>query len=408
MPSLRRRGFLAACAASAAAGCLGSPPEYDPASADTWPMDRYDPGGTNHTPSPGPRTDPSVAWHRDVRSLFDVPTPLVRGDTLYLGTFDRFSAFDAATGERRWQLREDGRWLDGALAAAPAYGDVMPVVATQNGYAAIAPSGGLDVFGFRRAFETRWQRTGVEPDRIDRLLAFSRSSVPPVVADGRVYVVATADESTVAAIDAATGETAWSTTVHRATDARVAVAGGRVFVPTFGEGLVALDASTGEYRWTAPVVETHVYPPTATGSVVYAHDREFVYAFDAASGDELWRGNREDAARRLTDTRTPLTTDGERVYAVGSIDDGTAVVALDADTGDFRWAHAAGTEEVSPVAADGTLYVPDADGVVALDAASGERRWTRGDGRVASLSVVGTTAYAATTGGRLYALEGSA
>jgi len=407
MPSLRRRGFLAACAAGVAAGCLGAPPEFAPASADGWPMHRRDPGGTNHTDSPGPRTDPSVAWRSETSAMFDVPAPLVHGDTLYLGTFDRFSAFDATSGERRWHLSENGQWLDGALVAAPAYGDVMPVVATRNGYAAIAPSGGVDVPGRQRAFEARWKRTTVETDRIDRLLGFSQRAVPPVAADGRVYVVASAGEAAVTAVDAGTGATAWTTPVPRATDARVAVADGRVFVPTFGDGLHALDAASGERRWTGPTDGPHVYPPTATSEGVYTHDREFVYAFDPASGDELWRADGEDAAG-LSDTRTPLATDGERVYAVGSTDDGTAVVALDADTGAHRWARAVGTEEVPPVVADGTLYVPDDDGVVALDAATGERRWVRGDGRVASLSVVGTTAYATTMDGLLYALEGSA
>ncbi|MFC3476992.1 outer membrane protein assembly factor BamB family protein [Halobacterium litoreum] len=406
MPSLQRRGFLAACASAVAAGCLGSPPDFDPSAADAWPMHRADPGGTNSTDAPGPRTDPEEAWVVDVSGMGNQPDPVVHGDRLYHGGFDRFYALDADTGEQRWELSENGSWLQPALAAAPAYGDVMPVVATRSGYEAISTTGGFDTPGRQRNFETRWKRTTVENPG-GRLSLTATRAAPPVVANGTLYA-STGDVAV--AFDAATGETEWTAAVANASRERAAVAAGRVFVSSYGGlaggGLVALDADSGERLWTASETGVNVLPPTATEDAVFFHDRDALYAFDPASGEELWRA--EDFGG-IEDSLTPLAVGGGRVVAVGDDSEGESrTVAFDAATGETAWQAAGATHETPPVVAGDTVYVPRYDGLHALDAASGEELWTHGDKQVRSLAVVGTRAYAATATGTLYALEGSA
>ncbi|SEW29360.1 PQQ-binding-like beta-propeller repeat protein [Halobacterium jilantaiense] len=405
MSSLQRRGFLAACASAVAAGCLGSPPDFDPDAADAWPMQRADPGGTNGTDAPGPRTEPEVAWTTEVSGMGAQPDPVVHGDRLYHGAFDRFYALDPETGEMHWELSEHGSWLQPALAAAPAYGDVMPVVATRSGYAAISATGGFDTPGRQRDFETRWKRTTVE-DPGGRLALTVTRPAPPVVAEGTLYA---ATEDAVVALDAATGTTEWTTRLPGANRERVAVAAGRVFVSSYARaadgGLVALDADSGERLWGVPETDVYVLPPTATEDAVFFHDRDALYAYDAASGDELWR---VDDFGGIDDSRTPLAVGGGRVVAVGEREREREVVAFDGDSGERLWRVPGGTHETPPVVTGDTIYVPEDAGVRALDAATGDELWTRGDGDVRGLAVVGTRAYAVTATGTLYALEGSA
>jgi serine/threonine-protein kinase len=399
-----RRGVLAACATAVAAGCVGSPPAVDRDATDVWPMHRADPGGTNHVPdSPGPARSPTELWRVETSASFQPPSPVAAGDRLYFGSFDRFYALDAATGGEHWELgRNGGYWTYAALADAPAYGDVMPVVATRNGYEGVAPSGGVDVFGFQRNFETRWRRTTGDAGGP---LRTALTPIPPVVADGTLFAATDGDPAGVVAFDAATGQTEWQTAVPRASAARVAVRDGRVFVPAYADGLFALDAATGARRWEASLTDPAVAPPTATADAVFTHDREAVYAFDPASGDELWRSGLADS---LVDTRTPLAAGGGRVFAVGdpADGDGSRVLALDAATGEVDWQTAGGTDEVPPVLAADTLYVPENGGLRALDPATGEQRWQHGDDHVRALAVAGKRAYAATARGALYALEG--
>jgi outer membrane protein assembly factor BamB len=96
------------------------------------------------------------------------------------------------------------------------------------------------------------------------------------------------------------------------------------------------------------------------------------------------------------------------VFAVGdpADGDGSRVLALDAATGEVDWQTAGGTDEVPPVLAADTLYVPENGGLRALDPATGEQRWQHGDDHVRALAVAGKRAYAATARGALYALEG--
>lgn len=141
---------------------------------------------------------------------------------------------------------------------------------------------------------------------------------------------------------------------HSAGTARVAAAG----APEPG---LSLD-------WMVRAGEIGAHVPVVADGTVYVHDGDTaLLALDARSGDERWR----------TGVSGPL--------GAPALGDGTVVVrtrpgvaAYDAATGDDRWSALGEFEtwfHARPVVADGTVYVMDDVAAYALDLATGEVRW---------------------------------
>lgn len=182
------------------------------------------------------------------------------------------------------------------------------------------------------------------------------------------------------------------------------VAGGRVFVTTFIEAF-CFDAASGEQRWRGPEMDGVGGPPTVAEGYVLVTTGGFdgvdphLRAFDAATGDPVWRydtGGESDA--------TPAVGDG-RVFVTST--EGLHAVDLDSGTEAFVVSDAA-TDAGSPAVADGTVYaVRDAEAateLVAVAADDGTVRWRttveRGDAGVDRVPVVADgTVYALTKDG---------
>lgn len=129
----------------------------------------------------------------------------------------------------------------------------------------------------------------------------------PIAVGGTLYFSTPLNHAI--ALDAATGRKRWeyapklSTTVHCCGPANrgLAVYGDRVYMGRLDGKLVALDASNGEQVWEKQVVDnTKGYAlngpvVAADGKVIVGTSgaeygiRGFVAAFDAGSGDEVWR-----------------------------------------------------------------------------------------------------------------------
>lgn len=173
-------------------------------------------------------------------------------------------------------------------------------------------------------------------------------------------------------------------------------------------GLVAYDRRTGNVRWERRYREGNVLDSLDDGTGVYALvDGGKIVAVDA-SGTERWRTSPPSAVNRFARS-------GDRLYAASD----TAVVALDADSGETLWRR----EVVSdgPVAAtpDGVylskLQTFDGPGLVAYTS-DGEEKWSFDDresvdtsfpsltahGGVVVFSTAETTAVAERDGSRLW------
>ena len=130
---------------------------------------------------------------------------------------------------------------------------------------------------------------------------------PPVVNDGIMFV--TTPEDRVIAVDARTGEQLWlyqrqfpedMAHPHR-TNRGVALYGDKVYYTTHDAFVVALDATTGELVWETAVADYRtgyymtIAPLIANGRVLVGPSggergiRGFVAAYDAESGEEVWR-----------------------------------------------------------------------------------------------------------------------
>jgi PQQ-dependent dehydrogenase (methanol/ethanol family) len=138
----------------------------------------------------------------------------------------------------------------------------------------------------------------------------------PIVVDGVMYAITT--WSVTVALDAATGRELWrwdpqidrrisqpgtSRLCCGIVNRGVALADGKVFVPTLDGRLVALDARTGAVVWSAQATPKDdiaysltIAPRIAKGKVIIGNSgaefppyRGFVSAFDVSTGQEAWR-----------------------------------------------------------------------------------------------------------------------
>ncbi|MDO8210589.1 PQQ-binding-like beta-propeller repeat protein [Conexibacter sp. CPCC 206217] len=198
----------------------------------------------------------------------------------------------------------------------------------------------------------------------------------PVVVAGTMYV--TTNTGQVLAFDAASGAELWTYTPRvdfltgaaagqpQPTNRGVTVAGGRVYLLTYDEQLIALRASDGRELWTTRVADPRsgaigTSPPTywqgrlivGSGGSDVLRTRGFVAAFDAHDGRRLWRFWTVAANRG-----------GGRVWMPPTVDPRSGIVY-------------AGTGNPSPAlrGEDRRGCEEWVSGMVALDARDGTLRW---------------------------------
>ena len=159
--------------------------------------------------------------------------------------------------------------------------------------------------------------------------------------------------------------------------------------------------------WTAQVggADRFVFTPAAAGDSVYAAGRDgTVVRLDAASGAERWRASTE---RRLS---AGVGGDG-RIAAVAT-EDGE-VIALDAASGALRWRARVSSEVLAaPAVGNGLVLVRSVDNrIFAFAEEDGKRRWVyqRAPASLivrspAGMTVLGDTAFAGFSGGKLAAI----
>ncbi|WP_254525160.1 PQQ-binding-like beta-propeller repeat protein [Natrinema caseinilyticum] len=215
------------------------------------------------------------------------------------------------------------------------------------------------------------------------------------VVDGTVYVRPGVETTGVHALDADDGSVKWRNDEVPA-EGTPAIAGETVYVG--GDQLMALDAADGSIRWTRefdyePLEDENewdVFPvadPTIRYGRVYVVVDGTIYAFDPTDGSTDWKceavdvdmsGHYEDESDIETFhfETLPIPVANGSVYA--STEDGKAVVAFDAMTGEKRWAsdttyswRVAGHLTANDTAVFGGSF--GAEESVMIDAETGER-----------------------------------
>jgi alcohol dehydrogenase (cytochrome c) len=202
----------------------------------------------------------------------------------------------AASGATQGPALSDYRPVTADRLLAPADGDWLMVRRTYDGWG-YSPLDQVTAENVARLRPVWIVSTGVS----------SGHQAPPIV-NGRVMFVATPGNQVIA-LDARTGALIWryrrsppdSAIVLHATSRGVALYGDKVFFALGEAVLVALDARTGRELWTADVGDNRrgyymsLAPLVADGKVMVGVSggelgiRGFVAAYDADSGEEVWR-----------------------------------------------------------------------------------------------------------------------
>ncbi|WP_033286508.1 PQQ-binding-like beta-propeller repeat protein [Streptomyces sp. NRRL F-525] len=199
------------------------------------------------------------------------------------------------------------------------------------------------------------------------------------VADGRIHA---SDGPTLFALDAREGGDLW----RLSTDAWVyslKAERGTVVTGTRGGGVQAWEASTGQKLWQLTGAQTDFESPEAGPALhdgtVYVWQDARLRALDARTGDERWAYPIGDAAScGGVPVRITPAPDGQ-VY----VSAGTRVLSVEVASGRVRWHFEAPavflcppTFAPGPAVTGGGVYLADYLGTVyALDAADGRDRW---------------------------------
>ncbi len=250
--------------------------------------------------------------------------------------------------------------------------------------------------------------------------ANTRISSPPVIADGRIFIIDA--EQHLMAFSATDGDRIWSKdlTPRRGRDKTslgggVAYADGKVFA-TSGFGFAAaFDAATGNEVWRTPSESPFHAAPTVAGGRVFAvtNDSELI-AMDAATGTVQWTHQAIAEPARILSASSPAVR-GDTVVAPFASGEIVALLAangrrlwVDALTRAGRLTSLSAINDIAgrPVAVDGVVYAASHSGILAaIDQRTGQRIWARGMASTQSPWVAGDTLFIVTIDGELTGIE---
>lgn len=406
-----RRQVLAAASAVGVAGGPGirsaSADTGAPPPAGNWSMSRRDARNSGYAPDATLPGSLGEAWTFEMADRRG--SPVVVDGTVYASAFtEGMVAVDAATGSRVWHGLAD---LPGTVATTPAVADVSTGGSSDSSAGGTVYAGGSDYLALAvdaTTGELSWTvegnlgvdsataptvvdgtvyaahdggqlfavdaATGDERWTVDVVESYQQG--PPAVADGIVYF---ASGGTQYALDATTGDERWTNVPDSHPASGFVVGDGRCYFLTQDE-LVAIDAGTTERLWSYPVPGITFDPPTLVDGSVIVKGVSHLSRLDAPDGSVQWtfRGDARAADREeWTEMDVDLQLRGSVAGADGTLyvlarDDSTALLELDAATGEVLNRYTVGGDDVavsSPVIAGGSLYfVTSEDELVAVRA----------------------------------------
>ncbi len=173
-----------------------------------------------------------------------------------------------------------------------------------------------------------------------------------------------------------------------------------VYANSQGNSLYALDANTGRTIWSYEVYSSAMMAPAVANGIVYVGAEDGVlYALDAVTGRKLWSQESKDYYDFLE--TSPVVAHG-LVYLAST----NSMTALDAVSGQVRWATFTIDVQYTPTVANGVVYLTSIQGhFSALDASTGKVLWsffsTHCCGFAGPALVVAKTIYINSVGGVL-------
>jgi outer membrane protein assembly factor BamB len=241
-------------------------------------------------------------------------------------------------------------------------------------------------------------------------------TAPPIVADGRIYVMDGA--ATVSAYDIRDGRDVWRSNLaviskrdREGFGGGVAYDQGKVFVSSGYRFVAALDAATGKVLWRqqtdAPV---HAAPTVANGRVIVESTDDNLITFDEATGAPAWTYQALSEPARILEATSPAVS-GDAVVA--SFASGE-LVALQASNGNSLWTAVlsksnrnSALSEIRdipgrPVIYKGDVYAVSHSGVFSsIELRTGNEHWNLPVTSVSSPWPVGDVVYVSDTSGQI-------
>lgn len=183
--------------------------------------------------------------------------PAVHDGTVYVGWWPHGAeAYDAETGERRWQQE-----VDGDVVCSPTATDERILFPDTTGVTALDPEEGTEQWRFDHGGNVT-------------------NAGAVAVADGTMFVVSDTEAQLLHAVDVTTGEAKWQTE-GVAREATPVVADGVVYLASGGHDLVAVDAETGALNWRFETEWGVGTPAVSDGILFVSGAYRDVYALEA-------------------------------------------------------------------------------------------------------------------------------
>lgn len=199
--------------------------------------------------------------------------------------------------------------------------------------------------------------------------------------EGMIYVTAGYDE--VLCVEGTKGEIKWRAKLPSPSRAAPTVIGGRVFVTTMSNSILALNPADGTVQWefsglAASTGLIGAASPAADGDlVVPAFSSGEVYALRSGNGSVAWSDNLAGTLRlggmtALSDIRGLPVIDGGIVYAISF---GGKIAAIDLNTGARRWQKDISGSKTPWVAGNRVFLISSEGQIVGLNKEDGAVLW---------------------------------
>jgi outer membrane protein assembly factor BamB len=236
------------------------------------------------------------------------------------------------------------------------------------------------------AFRIEWKHSiGLGSSRRHHITA------PPIAFGGRIFVMD--GGSTVSAHDARTGATIWHVNImprskrdHEAWGGGIAYADGKIYASSGFQEVVQIDAGTGAIGWRSRTeAPLHAAPTVADGRVFVVDVNDEAFAFDAASGQQIWTYQALTEPARMIGASSSAVENDTVVTSFASGE----LVALRAANGNELWNAALARvsrtnalSEIRDIAGRPIIYKSDVFAVshanvfAAVDLRTGSVRWT--------------------------------